>query len=63
MLITTTKQWVELAGLNTGRWRHRMVSCKGNLYVVGGYDGLLRVDSLEQYDSRWFVEALKQVLL
>uniref|UniRef100_H2YQY1 BTB domain-containing protein n=1 Tax=Ciona savignyi TaxID=51511 RepID=H2YQY1_CIOSA len=52
MFLTSLRQWVELASLNTGRWRHRMVVCLGEMYVVGGYDGLLRVDCVERYDER-----------
>ena len=52
MFITDLRQWIELASLNTGRWRHRMVVCEGELYAVGGYDGVLRVNSLEKYNER-----------
>ncbi|XP_076802843.1 kelch-like protein 6 [Clavelina lepadiformis] len=52
MFITSLRQWVQLASLNTARWRHRMTVCCGELYVVGGFDGLLRVESLEKYSER-----------
>ena len=52
MFLTALRQWVELGSLNTARWRHRMVVCGGELYAVGGYDGLLRVDSLERYNEK-----------
>ncbi|XP_078494945.1 kelch-like protein 6 [Ciona intestinalis] len=52
MYIMSLRRWVQMASLNTGRWRHRMVVCMGDIYVVGGYDGLLRVDNLEKYDER-----------
>lgn len=29
-----------------------MVACMGSLYAVGGFDGLLRVNSIELYDTR-----------
>ena len=52
MFLTALRQWVELGSLTTARWRHRMTICGGAMYAVGGYDGLLRVDSLEKYSEK-----------
>ncbi|XP_051540690.1 kelch-like protein 24 [Myxocyprinus asiaticus] len=49
-------QWVRVCGLNRGRWRHKMTSMCGKLYVVGGYNGRERLSSVECYsphDNTW----------
>ncbi|XP_039601369.1 kelch-like protein 35 [Polypterus senegalus] len=43
--------WVQVAPLNKGRWRHKMVALQGKIYVVGGFDGNGRVASVECYNS------------
>ncbi|ROI16530.1 Kelch-like protein 24 [Anabarilius grahami] len=47
--MTQLNQWVRVRGLNKGRWRHKMVSMCGKLYVVGGYNGRERLSSVECY--------------
>ncbi|XP_699490.4 kelch-like protein 35 [Danio rerio] len=42
-------QWVRVCALSRGRWRHKMVSLCGKLYVVGGYNGRERVSTVERY--------------
>ncbi|XP_052463690.1 kelch-like protein 35 isoform X1 [Carassius gibelio] len=41
--------WVRVRGLSRGRWRHKMTSLCGKLYVVGGYNGRERLSSVERY--------------
>ncbi|XP_016117326.1 kelch-like protein 35 [Sinocyclocheilus grahami] len=41
--------WVRVRGLSRGRWRHKMMSMCGKLYVVGGYNGRERLSSVECY--------------
>ncbi|KTF72635.1 hypothetical protein cypCar_00042500 [Cyprinus carpio] len=41
--------WVRVRGLIRGRWRHKMTSLCGKLYVVGGYNGRERLSSVERY--------------
>ncbi|XP_033737306.1 kelch-like protein 24 [Pecten maximus] len=44
-------RWRSRASMNSGRYRHCMVSVKGALYVLGGYNaGTLK--SVEEYDIR-----------
>ncbi|XP_043087708.1 kelch-like protein 35 [Puntigrus tetrazona] len=42
-------QWVRVHGLSRGRWRHKMTSMCGKLYVVGGYNGRERLSGVERY--------------
>ncbi|XP_006875483.1 PREDICTED: kelch-like protein 35 [Chrysochloris asiatica] len=42
--------WIKVASLHKGRWRHKMVVIQGQLFVVGGFDGLRRLRSVERYD-------------
>ncbi|XP_078079007.1 kelch-like protein 24 [Mustelus asterias] len=42
--------WVRVASLNKGRWRHRLVTLKGQLYAVGGFNGFSRMLSVECYN-------------
>ncbi|XP_036180844.1 kelch-like protein 35 [Myotis myotis] len=42
--------WIKVASLHKGRWRHKMVVLHGQLFVVGGFDGLQRLHSVERYD-------------
>uniref|UniRef100_H2YWD1 BTB domain-containing protein n=1 Tax=Ciona savignyi TaxID=51511 RepID=H2YWD1_CIOSA len=48
--------WVKIAPLCKGRWRHRMITMGGHVYCVGGYDGKNRLRSLHCYNpetDRW----------
>ncbi|XP_075054649.1 kelch-like protein 35 isoform X2 [Mixophyes fleayi] len=51
MLNAHINSWVKVALLNTGRWRHGMVALKGQIYCVGGFDGLKRLNTVERYNS------------
>ena len=42
--------WVKIAPLTKGRWRHRMVTLGGHVYCIGGYDGKNKLKSVEKYD-------------
>ncbi|XP_007939120.2 kelch-like protein 35 [Orycteropus afer afer] len=42
--------WIKVASLHRGRWRHKMAVIQGQLFVVGGFDGLRRLRSVERYD-------------
>ncbi|OWK17645.1 hypothetical protein Celaphus_00009242, partial [Cervus elaphus hippelaphus] len=42
--------WIKVASLHRGRWRHKMAVVQGQLFVVGGFDGLRRLRSVERYD-------------
>ncbi|XP_049745789.1 kelch-like protein 35 [Elephas maximus indicus] len=42
--------WIKVASLHKGRWRHKMAVIQGQLFVVGGFDGLRRLRSVERYD-------------
>ncbi|KAG5199898.1 hypothetical protein JEQ12_006377 [Ovis aries] len=42
--------WIKVASLRRGRWRHKMAVVQGQLFVVGGFDGLRRLRSVERYD-------------
>ncbi|XP_036282126.1 kelch-like protein 35 [Pipistrellus kuhlii] len=42
--------WIKVASLHEGRWRHKMVALLGQLFAVGGFDGLQRLRSVERYD-------------
>ena len=42
--------WVKVASLNKGRWRHRMITMGGHVYAIGGYDGKKVLKSVERYD-------------
>ncbi|XP_078521598.1 kelch-like protein 6 isoform X1 [Lissotriton helveticus] len=43
-------KWIQVEYLNFGRWRHKMAVLGGRLYVIGGFDGIQRVNSVEIYD-------------
>ncbi|TRZ04227.1 hypothetical protein DNTS_029919 [Danionella cerebrum] len=43
-------KWIQVEHLNTGRWRHKMAVVAGKVYVLGGYDGNQRLNSVEAYD-------------
>ncbi|XP_031316229.1 kelch-like protein 35 [Camelus dromedarius] len=42
--------WIKVASLHKGRWRHKMAVMQGQLFAVGGFDGLRRLRSVERYD-------------
>uniref|UniRef100_A0A2K6LR89 Kelch like family member 35 n=1 Tax=Rhinopithecus bieti TaxID=61621 RepID=A0A2K6LR89_RHIBE len=42
--------WIKVASLHKGRWRHKMAVVQGQLFAVGGFDGLRRLHSVERYD-------------
>ncbi|XP_006885805.1 PREDICTED: kelch-like protein 35 [Elephantulus edwardii] len=42
--------WIKVASLHKGRWRHKMAVIQGQLFAVGGFDGLRRLRSVERYD-------------
>ncbi|XP_041523862.1 kelch-like protein 35 [Microtus oregoni] len=42
--------WIKVASMHKGRWRHKMVTLQGQLFAVGGFDGLRRLRSVERYD-------------
>ncbi|KAJ8347737.1 hypothetical protein SKAU_G00263260 [Synaphobranchus kaupii] len=44
-------QWVRVASLAKGRWRHKMTALHGKLYTLGGYNGHERLSSVECYSS------------
>lgn len=43
-------KWIQIEYLNTGRWRHKMAVLGGKVYVLGGFDGIQRLSSVEAYD-------------
>ncbi|XP_012580669.1 PREDICTED: kelch-like protein 35 [Condylura cristata] len=43
--------WIKVASLHKGRWRHKMAVVQGQLFAVGGFDGLRRLRSVERYDA------------
>ncbi|GAA6230762.1 kelch-like protein 6 [Lates japonicus] len=49
-------KWIQIEPLTTGRWRHKMAVHGGKVYVLGGFDGVQRLASVEAYDpfhNRW----------
>uniref|UniRef100_A0A8C5NYE1 Kelch-like 35 n=1 Tax=Jaculus jaculus TaxID=51337 RepID=A0A8C5NYE1_JACJA len=42
--------WIKVASMHKGRWRHKMATVQGQLFAVGGFDGLRRLRSVERYD-------------
>lgn len=43
-------KWIQIEFLGTGRWRHKMAVVGGKVYVLGGFDGTQRLNSVEAYD-------------
>ncbi|KAG7457085.1 hypothetical protein MATL_G00242790 [Megalops atlanticus] len=43
-------KWIQIEYLTTGRWRHKMAVLGGKVYVLGGFDGTQRHNSVEAYD-------------
>ncbi|KAJ8389552.1 hypothetical protein AAFF_G00117890 [Aldrovandia affinis] len=43
-------KWIQIEYLITGRWRHKMAILRGKVYVLGGFDGTHRHNSVEAYD-------------
>ncbi|CAM4590496.1 hypothetical protein PO909_031170 [Leuciscus waleckii] len=43
-------KWIQIEYLSTGRWRHKMAVVGGKVYVLGGFDGTQRLNSVEAYD-------------
>ncbi|XP_049636518.1 kelch-like protein 35 [Suncus etruscus] len=50
MFSSHLQTWIKVASLHKGRWRHKMVVVQGQLFAVGGFDGLQRLRSVERYD-------------
>ncbi|XP_035459821.2 kelch-like protein 6 [Scophthalmus maximus] len=49
-------KWIQIEPLSTARWRHKMAVNAGKVYVLGGFDGVQRLASVEAYDpfhNRW----------
>ncbi|KAL0600420.1 Kelch-like protein 6 [Plecturocebus cupreus] len=47
---SSINKWIQIEYLNIGRWRHKMVVLAGKVYVIGGFDGLQRINNVETYD-------------
>ncbi|XP_014701709.1 kelch-like protein 6 [Equus asinus] len=47
---SSINKWIQIEYLNIGRWRHKMVVLGGKVYVMGGFDGLQRINNVETYD-------------
>ncbi|VFV45491.1 kelch-like protein 6 [Lynx pardinus] len=47
---SSINKWIQIEYLNIGRWRHKMVVLGGKVYVIGGFDGLQRINNVETYD-------------
>ncbi|EMP31368.1 Kelch-like protein 6 [Chelonia mydas] len=47
---SSINKWIQIEYLNIGRWRHKMAVLGGKVYVVGGFDGIQRINSVETYD-------------
>lgn len=43
-------KWIQIEFLTTGRWRHKMAVVGGRVFVMGGFDGIQRLSSVEAYD-------------
>ncbi|KAH0623864.1 hypothetical protein JD844_007035 [Phrynosoma platyrhinos] len=48
---SSINKWIQIEYLNVGRWRHKMAVLGGKVYVLGGFDGIQRINSVETYDS------------
>lgn len=48
---SSINKWIQIEYLNVGRWRHKMAVLGGKVYVIGGFDGVQRINSVEAYDS------------
>ncbi|XP_060624148.2 kelch-like protein 6 [Anolis sagrei] len=48
---SSINKWIQIEYLNVGRWRHKMAVLGGKVYVLGGFDGIQRISSVETYDS------------
>ncbi|KAM6443199.1 kelch-like protein 6 [Liasis olivaceus] len=48
---SSINKWIQIEYLNVGRWRHKMAVLGGKVYVLGGFDGVQRLNSVEIYDS------------
>ncbi|XP_070610132.1 kelch-like protein 6 [Erythrolamprus reginae] len=48
---SSINKWIQIEYLNIGRWRHKMAVLSGKVYVLGGFDGVQRLNSVEIYDS------------
>ncbi|XP_063807301.1 kelch-like protein 35 isoform X2 [Pseudophryne corroboree] len=51
MFNTQLDSWIRIASLSSGRWRHKMAVLNGEIYCVGGFDGLKRLDMVERYNA------------
>ncbi|KAM9224447.1 kelch-like protein 6 isoform 2-T2 [Dugong dugon] len=47
---SSINKWIQIEYLNIGRWRHKMAVLGGKVYVIGGFDGLQRLNNVETYD-------------
>ncbi|XP_062384016.1 kelch-like protein 6 [Sardina pilchardus] len=43
-------KWIQIEYMTHGRWRHKMAVVGGKVYVLGGFDGIQRLKSVEAYD-------------
>ncbi|KAM9321147.1 kelch-like protein 35 [Gastrophryne carolinensis] len=51
MFNTQLNTWIRIASLIKGRWRHKMAVLNGEIYCVGGFDGLNRLSTVERYST------------
>ncbi|XP_075054654.1 kelch-like protein 35 isoform X2 [Mixophyes fleayi] len=51
MFNTQLNSWIRIASLSKGCWRHKMAVLNGEIYSIGGFDGLKRLDTVERYNS------------
>ncbi|XP_029472446.1 kelch-like protein 6 isoform X2 [Rhinatrema bivittatum] len=47
---SSINKWIPIEYLNFGRWRHKMAVLGGKVYVIGGFNGMQRISSVETYD-------------
>ncbi|XP_004640758.1 kelch-like protein 6 [Octodon degus] len=47
---SSINKWIQIEYLNIGRWRHKMAVLGGKVYVLGGFDGMQRINNVETYD-------------
>ncbi|XP_062848934.1 kelch-like protein 6 [Trichomycterus rosablanca] len=43
-------KWIQVEYMSAGRWRHKMAVLGGKVYVLGGFNGVQRLSSVEAYD-------------
>ena len=56
LYLTVKNEIINKCGMNESRNAHAITMCKGNIFVLGGFSGKQRLNSVEKYtvkEDKW----------